>query len=147
MLKFTKILVPLDGSENSHRALAYASYLAGCCGASVGVLHVVNLSSKVAAIGQLGTGGYVPDGVLDELQDTGRSIIDEALALLPSGIAAKGFVEVGRPTDKIVTFCGTNGYDLIIIGSRGLGAIEQLVLGSVSSFVLHHASCPVMIVR
>lgn len=147
MLKITKILVPVDGSANSHRALAYASYLAERCQAAVGVLHVVDLSARVAAISQLSTGGYVPDGVIDDVRETGNSIVNEAVALLPAGIAVKGFTEVGKTTDTIVAFCAAHDYDLIVIGTRGMGAIEQLVLGSVSSYVLHHAPCPVMVVK
>lgn len=147
MIRLSKILVPVDGSANSHRALSYASFLAECCRAAVGVLHVVNLSAEVAAIGQLSTGGYIPDGVLNDLKETGNAVVNEALKLLPPGVAAIGFSEVGKPAETIVTFCAANGYDLIVIGSRGLGALEQLILGSVSSYVLHHAPCPVMIVR
>lgn len=147
MPNFQAILVPVDGSPNSQRALSYAGYLAALCSASVGVLHVVNLSSAVAAIGHVGTGGYIPDRVLEDIQEAGRSIIDEALKQLPPGVTAKGFLEIGSPKDTVIAFCAENGYDLIVMGSRGLGAIEQLVLGSVSSYVLYHSSCPVMVIK
>jgi nucleotide-binding universal stress UspA family protein len=147
MIGFHKILVPVDGSSNAKRALEYAGYLAGCCQATIGVLHVINLSSEIAALIPPGTGGYIPDGVLDNVQSTGRFIIDEALRLLPSGVVAEGFVEIGSTTDVIVDFCIAQGYDVIVMSSRGQGAIEQLILGSVSSYVLHHAPCPVMVVR
>jgi nucleotide-binding universal stress UspA family protein len=147
MLKFSKILVPVDGSENSVRALKYAGYLAECCQASVGVLHVVNLSAEVAAASQMSTGGYIPDSVLVDIQDTGRSIVREALTLLPGGIEASGSLEIGKPTDVVISFCIAESYDLIVIGSRGQRAIEQLLFGSVSNYVLHHAPCPVMVVR
>lgn len=141
------ILVPVDGSINSERALSYAAYLAVQCSASIGVLHVVNLSSAVAAIGHVGTGGYIPDRVLEDIQEAGRCVIDKALKQLPSQVEAKGFLEIGSPKDTVITFCADKGYDLIVMGSRGLGAIEQLVLGSVSSYVLYHAACPVLVVK
>lgn len=147
MPKFQTILVPVDGSVNSERALSYAAYLALQCSASIGILHVVNLSSAVAAIGHVGTGGYIPDRVLDDIQEAGQSVIDEALKKIPPEVEAKGFLEIGSPKDIVVTFCAEKKYDLVIMGSRGLGTIEQLVLGSVSSYVLYHSNCPVMVVK
>lgn len=147
MVTVRKMLVPVDGSPNSHRALAYAGYLAECCGASLDLLYVVNLSSTVAAFSDPSGGVCVPEGVIDDFKEMGQAIIDKALATLPNGIVAKGWVEVGVPPERIVSFSIEQGYDLIIIGSRGLGSIAQLVLGSVSSYVLHRSHCPVMIIR
>lgn len=144
---FQNILVPIDGSANSRRTLAYAGYLAGRCHASVGILNVVNLSAEMSSVGLINTGGYIPDRVLKDIQNSGQSIVDEALKQLPSTIEAQGFVEIGVPTEAIVAFGIENGYDLIIMGSRGLGAFKEFVLGSVSSYVLHHAPCPVMVIR
>ena len=147
MDKVKNILVPVDGSENSQRALDYAGYLAELCHASVGILHVVNLASKVSAIGQVGTGSYVPDSILNGIQEAGQFVVDEALKQLPHKVSSSGFLELGSPNSTIVAFCIENNYDLIVMGSRGLGAIKQLVLGSISSYVLYHAPCPVMVVK
>ena len=147
MKEFRRILVPVDGSENSKRALAYAGYLAQLCQASVDVLHVVNMSVVFPALGQVSTGGYIPDQVFDEIQENGRRIIGEAVKTLPPEIATSSFVEVGLPTETIMSVCAQNKDDLIIMGRRGLGMIKELMLGSVSNYVLHHATCPVMIVK
>ena len=148
MVAIRKILVPVDGSPNSHRALAYAGYLAQCCGASLDLLNVIKLSSAVAAFSDPSTGSvYIPEGLIDNFQAAGRSIVDEALTLVPDGIAARGFVEEGAPTEVIVAFSLAHEHDLIVVGSRGLGAIQQMVFGSVSNHVLHHAKCPVMVIR
>jgi nucleotide-binding universal stress UspA family protein len=147
MKKFRKILVPVDGSGNSQRALAYAGYLAELCQASVDVLHVVNLSVVFPALGQVSTGSYIPDTVFDELQESGRVIVEEAVKKLPSSVTARGLVEVGLPTDVIMAVCAQNSNDLIIMGRRGLGMIKELMLGSVSNHVLQHATCPVMVVK
>lgn len=144
---FHKILVPIDGSKNSGRALAHAGYLAELCQASVTLLHVMNLFAEVPALAQLGTEGYIPDKVLEDAQESGRMIISEALKQLPSSVAAKGFLEIGRPTDIILAFLAENGYDLIVMGSRGLGTVKGLLMGSVSSHVVRHATCPVMVVK
>ena len=53
----------------------------------------------------------------------------------------------GNPGSRILDFCEREKYDIIIMGSRGMGKFKELVLGSVSSRVLHHSSCPVMMIR
>jgi nucleotide-binding universal stress UspA family protein len=144
---FQKILVPIDGSENSARALAQAGYLAELCQASVTVLHVMNLFAEVPAMAQIGTDGYIPDRVLEEAQESKRLMISEALKKLPPSVAAKGLLEIGRPTEVIINFLAENKYDLIVMGSRGLGTVKGLLLGSVSSYVVREAACPVMVVK
>lgn len=72
---------------------------------TVGVLHVINLSSQVSVFSQINTGGYVPDRAWEDAQEAGRSIIGDALSKLPATISAEGFLEIGLPTDVIVAFC------------------------------------------
>ena len=147
MVAFRKILVPVDGSENSQRALAYAGYLAELSHAVIGILHVVNLSAAISSVGQINTGGYIPDMVLEDFQEAGQAVIDKALQQLPPAVSAQGFLENGAPPKVIAAFCSENAYDLIVMGSRGAGVIKELVMGSVSSYVLHHATCPVMVTK
>lgn len=141
------ILIPVDGSENSQRALSYGAYLAELSNASVSVLHVVNLSAAVSNLGQVSTGSYIPDSVLKDIQEAGHFIINKALEQIPATVKAAGFLKIGSPTGVIVSFCKENKDDLIVMGSRGLGAIRQLVMGSISSYVLYHAPCPVLVVK
>lgn len=53
----------------------------------------------------------------------------------------------GNPGSIILNYCGKENYDIIVMGSRGMGKFKELVLGSVSSKVVHHSRCPVMIIR
>lgn len=147
MISFRNILVPVDGSENSQRALVYAGYLAELCRASVGVLYVVNLSAALPSLNQLNTGGYIPDKVLEDVQEEGRAILAEALQQLPAAVAAQSFLQVGSPADIILEFCDAQNFDLVVMGSRGLGVVKSLWLGSVSNYVVAHAPCPVMVVK
>lgn len=89
---------------------------------------------------------YIPDRLYLDAQEYGRQVLSEAVALLPS-VTVTTFLEIGSPTAIITKFAKEKDYDLIIIGSRGLGLIKGVVLGSVSSHVVHHAICPVMIVK
>jgi len=143
MKKFQSILVPLDGSKPSQRALEQAISIAELYQAHINLLYVLDLNSQVSAFEQVSISGYIPD----EIKENGRSILKGALQQIPPTVKAHTFLEIGLPTETIVDFCQENGCDLIIMGSRGLGAVKQLIMGSVSKYVLHHATCPVLITR
>ncbi|MDF2633640.1 MAG: nhaX 2 [Pelosinus sp.] len=143
MKKFCSILVPFDGSGHSKRALEHAIYLAELCQAKIGLLYVTDLASKVSSFEQVSTGGYIPS----DMKEDGRGILNEALKQVPDTLKAEAFLEIGEPTELIVDFCQENNYDLIIMGSRGRGAVKQLLMGSVSSYVLYYAPCPVLVVK
>jgi Universal stress protein UspA and related nucleotide-binding proteins len=143
MEQFEKILVPLDGSQHSLQALQQAVYLAELCGAQLELLYVVDLNQKISAFEQVSTGGYIPN----ELKEDGYEILAAAMQEVPKDIKAAMQVVIGQPSKTIIEFCEQEQCDLIIMGSRGLGKIEQFFMGSVSQYVLSHASCPVMISR
>ena len=71
----------------------------------------------------------------------------KAMHEIPKEIETLPIVEIGSPAETIVDVCEREKYNLIIMGSRGLGAIQQIFMGSVSQYVLSHAPCPVMIAR
>lgn len=142
-MEYRKILVPIDGSPESKSALQQAIYLAGISGAELSLLNVVDLNRQISAFEQVSTGGYVPG----ELKEKGYARLAECMHEVPREIWAKTIVVVGAPTDMIVETAEQGGFDLVVMGSRGRGAIETLVMGGVSQYVLHHAACPVMIVR
>lgn len=142
-MNYKKILVPMDGSKESRSALQEAIYLAGLCQASLGLLNVVDLNKEISAFEQVSTGGYIPG----ELKNKGYELLADIMHEIPKEIKAKAIVEVGLPPKMIVKIAAENGYDLIIMGSRGLGMLENLIVGGVSQYVLHHAACPVLIAR
>lgn len=138
-----KILLPFDGSESAKNALQHAVSLAELCEAEIGVLNVVDLNKYISKFEQVSTGGYIPS----EIEALGYSVIDIARQLIPSNIKTKQQVIIGSPAEVITDVCWDQSYDLIVMGSRGWGTVKQLMLGSVSQYVLHHVRCPVMIVR
>jgi nucleotide-binding universal stress UspA family protein len=138
---FTKILVPCDGSPHSHRALQVAADLAKCTQAAI---HVVHAYERLPS--HLG-GSYFRDELRHVLVDA-VEIVDGAIALIEDqGIRVTSDVLEGPPAEMILRLADTDQFDLIVMGSRGLGQVEGLLLGSVSDRVLHHAKVPVMIVR
>lgn len=143
---YHKILVPVDGSKNSFKAVQHAAYLAACCQAEISILHVATLYKNIPVYTQLST-SYVPPWFYDDVEQFGRQVLEEAQKLLPPTVTRHTFLEKGSPVEVIPEFADAHGYDLIVIGSRGLGTLKGLVMGSVSTHVVHHAPCPVLVVR
>lgn len=144
-LPYKKILIPIDGSENSLKAVSHGRHLAECFKAEVGLLFVVNILQDMQAFTQMSV-SYIPENFYNDAQEYGQKVLSDAAALLPA-IMVKKFLEIGSPAETITEFSKENGYDLIIIGSRGLGLITGVVMGSISSYVVHNATCPILVVK
>lgn len=144
---YSKILVPVDGSERAAKAVTHTVELAQKLGAKVTLMHVIpSLPPYVnTAVDRL---GQAQQSILEELMNSGQEMLRE----LQSSIAGKGlevelFTIVGQPADEILEKARAENYDLIVVGSRGLGEIKGYLMGSVSNRVSRHASCPVLIIR
>lgn len=137
------ILVPLDGSDESERALAFAADLAEKYGAGLVLLHAVDLNQKMSALDRVTMSGYVPAEILED----GYKLTADALRSVPSGISAKTETVAGDPAETILRRAESLPAGLIVLGSRGMGAVAGLVMGSVSQTVLHRAAVPVVVVK
>lgn len=144
---FDKILVPVDGSEHSFRALDYSITLAKKFFSEIYITHVV----QMAIAATYGAEITVPSFVLDlknHLEENGKRILSTAEAKTrKANIKATTHLLYGNPAEEIINFAENKGVDLIVIGDRGLGSVARFFLGSVSAKVSHHALCPVLIVR
>ena len=140
---FSRILVPVDGSDNSYRALDAALLLSEKLGAEVTAIHVME---------DIPVSYVISEKLLREIRDAYKKE-NQLILSKCSEIATKKRLVVqtkllqGNPGSIILDFCEKEKYDIIIMGSRGMGKFKELVLGSVSSKILHHSSCPVMIIR
>jgi len=145
---FSKLLLASDGSDYALRAAEAAAQLAKGLGTSVTILHVFTM--PVLQMSVPGSPGVDMDpgavnAYIEQVQDsvarrTGR-VLDEA------GVPYEILTEVGHPAEVIVRIAEDDGYDLIVLGSRGMTAFKSFLLGSVSDKVSHHAHCPVLIVK
>ena len=153
-----KILVPVDGSASAERALDYAIFLAKACGASLGLIHVVQLPSSWTAPPWRVPAPASYDTVQDQqetyreaieiIESNGESILTTAEAKTKTaGLPVEKIMQSGHPADVIVRIAGEKGYDLIVMGSRGISGIKEMLLGSVSHHVSQHAKCSVLIAR
>ena len=138
MLK--NILVPVDGSEGSDRAIAQAITLAEACEAKINFLYVANIN-------QLAINACLSDAILEAVTKAGNVILDRAMEMVPTGIKKEAFSETGSPAVVILDFALSNDMDLIVMGSRGLGVVKGVLLGSVSQYIVEQAKCPVLVVK
>ena len=149
---FRRILVAVDGSENSMRAAKTAIDLGKKYAAEVMVLHVIPTIHYALSV--TAPSATLPAGVYEEYQAyekaTGETLVRSA-ADLAKAAGLRVRADVLEPRGSIVE--GITNYalgehaDLIVIGTRGLSGFKKLVIGSVSSGVINHAHCPVLVVR
>jgi len=143
---YKKILVPIDGSKNSLRALLHAVALACFFDAELCILYISVVSQKLPVTAQI-QGDKIPEYQPEKPELFAHKIITDALKYVPENTRVCTHNELGEPRTSITDYAEQNAYDIIVMGSRGLGAISGLVMGSVSTYVVHHAKCPVLVVK
>lgn len=135
----SRILVPIDGSEYAYKALDWALDLADKYSANIELLCVIP-TTAFALVGPSEK----------ELQERAEEILKEALnktKKIKPNLKISTKILVGRPAEKIVEVAKEGGFDLIVMGARGLGGIKEFFLGSVSDRVADEAQCPVVIIK
>ncbi len=147
-----KILVPLDGSRNSLRALKEAVNLARLTKSQIVGIYVIPKDISSLPLLELvqPLSPLKPIGFQEKILRYGEKIIAESKEICKENkIKFSGQVIRGNPGYDIVKISKTNKnkIGLIIIGSRGKGPTTEIFLGSVSNYVIHKAKCPVMIVK
>ena len=147
MTTYKRILVPLDFSDPSARALEHAKTLAERFEASLELLHVVP-NPFMANATSLYVGMPLPQDFLKELEQDARQRLDAALTSAERAhFKARSIVRVGDPLFEIVEYARTERVDLIVMGTRGRTGMSHLFLGSVAERVVRTAECPVLTVR
>ena len=140
MVTYKTIVVPTDGSENAKRALEHALAVADRNQAELIVVHVANIVSAIS-------GGYVSEQIAEDMEETGKEILNDVVKEIPAGVKVKSVFEVGSPGPALLAVAKKYNADLIVMGSRGLGPLKGLFMGSVSSYVTSHSTCPVLIIK
>lgn len=148
MKAYKNIIVPTDGSVNSKRALEHAIVLASSLGASITLVYVANIVSVISNFDQIpNASGYATEQVALDMEEEGKGVLDDFAKEVPEGIDVKTVFEVGSPGPAVLSVAKKYKADLIVMGSRGLGPLKGLFMGSVSSYVVTHSGCPVLIVK
>ncbi len=131
-----KILLAYDGGEPARRALETAIELAKAFEASVSVVSVVPVHT-----------GRSPVDPWDDRTVHAQELVEAKETLLKAGLEPNLLEPAGDPAKKIEEIAREGGYDTIVMGSRGLGALERTLQGSVSEHVVTHSDATVVIAR
>jgi nucleotide-binding universal stress UspA family protein len=138
---FTKILVAIDGSHASEKALAAAVDLAAAYRAELTAVGVAEVPDVVALIDEV-------DEIRQGTEAHFRQICEAASNYARSrGVALRSLVVRGHAADAIVRYAESQGIDLIVLGQHGHSRIARFMLGSTSDRVSEHSPCTVMIVK
>jgi len=141
------IVVGVDGSDHSHRALIWAMRQAAAQHAPLTVLAVRPDPVRPATGIYWGLRAYPEDShnpevahkAVEQIVEQARNEIGETTAQVTVNVLS------GDPAEELIA--ASRDADLVVVGSRGSGGFTSLLLGSVSSKVSHHAACPVVVVR
>lgn len=150
--KIGNILVPIDGSKNSTRALNAAINLAKFTKSKIIGLHVLPTNVSSLSIIELmkPLSSIQSRGYEEKLKKNGQKIVNAAgLRCKQNKIAFSSKIVKGNPAYDTIKFAHNkkNSVNLIIMGSKGDGHAEEILLGSVSYHVVHKSKIPVMIVK
>jgi len=129
----SNMLVCIDGSKNSFKALSFAAELAAKMGSNVTLLSVIDKR--------------IHDHSPEAAEKAGQAILSRALETLgKKKLKTEKKLEFGSPSETIVRFAEKDNHDLIVVGSRGLGTVDRFLLGSVSDHVINRAKCSVLVI-
>lgn len=139
-----QVVVGIDGSDRARHAAEVAVALARSHGAKLHVITVVRPPE-----GWWGVVGSPPpaDALAASMEHAQRTVLDETIARLDvKGLEVVSSEEIGDPSSALIDYCSRVGADLLVVGRRGAGMVERIVLGSVADRLAHHSPCPLLIV-
>lgn len=141
---YDKILVAVDGSEHSNRALKEALRVAQFANSTITLIHVYpqdpSSSTLISATQQFNR----------ILKDNGKTVLERAQKLVGEEcevVTVEALQLEGDAAEQIVQTAKDGKYNLIVLGARGVNKLSGLILGSVSQGVVKNAPCPVLIVK
>ncbi len=139
------ILLATDGSADATFAARAAVDLAARTGAA---LHVVHAWLPVPPVAPLYP-GMPPLDYTQAFREEAQALLEREVGRIAAagGRVAGQHLRLGRPSDQVVALAGELGAGVVVVGSRGLGPVRRLVLGSVSEGIVRQAPCPVLVLR
>ena len=144
---YKKILVPVDGSEGSWRALDNALEIGKKFESELLVVNVIQPYNNAALLAIPLEHGENTAGN-EEFEKIGDKVLEMASERMADYPFKKSVcLEIGHPSERIIALAKKNEANLIVLGSRGLSGIAEFFLGSVSSKVSQYADSPVLIVK
>jgi nucleotide-binding universal stress UspA family protein len=139
-----RVVAAIDGSEQSIRAAQHAIDIARMVQGTVSLITVVRPPE-----GWWGLEGAPPspEALARAVSAGQQDVLDRVMGAIDTeGVSVESAQELGDPTAAILAHCEAVEADLLVIGRRGAGVMERVILGSVADRLAHHAVCPVLIV-
>ena len=148
-IAYRNLLVPIDFSEHSKKTIGYATQLAALTGASIKILHILQMPEYPAGFYQ---GIHIqPDlvkGVVEAAKQDANEELSQVIGeILAKGLQAQPILRMGNAYEEIVSVANEMDVDLIVIGSHGYRGLGRLLLGSTAERVLQCAPCAVLVVN
>ncbi len=138
------IVVGVDGSTQSRHAAALAASIARSSGATLHVMTVVRPPEGWwGIVGSPPTSGALSRTLSEARLEILESVLDE---IDTKGVDVETVEDIGDPARMLTAYAESAGADLLVVGKRGAGVIERMVLGSVANRVVHDSPCPVLVV-
>ena len=131
-----RVLLATDGSEDAALAAEAAVAVSGASGAELHVVHVWHTAPSTR----------FKTFIRAQLEQEARRVLDDQVGRI-RGTVAGACLREGAAVDGILALVENLGADLVVVGSRGMGSVRRLLLGSVSEGVVREASCPVLVTR
>jgi nucleotide-binding universal stress UspA family protein len=146
--KFAKIVVAFDGSDYAAKAARLAASLSMKFSSELIVVHVFS-SPTYALSAASGMPGPDYRELEDAAREAGQKVLSRGVQLaLSAGAKASGeLLEAPSVVEAIANYSENQKADLIVVGTRGMTGFRKLLLGSVSSGLISHAHCPVLVAR
>lgn len=144
------VLLATDGSDLSTAAVRRGVELLGRAHRYLGLNVVPPALVPAASVGPMDSHPTIVDPELEQaLEEQGREEGGQALTRLAAelGVDVEPLIEIGEPGPTICDVARRTGADLVVVGSHGHGWLQRVLIGSVSTHVLHHAPCPVLVMR
>ena len=150
---FKRILVPLDGSRLSGRALPYATEMVRCFGGEIILLRVVP-SSKMSPMETYALPEVIENAEKETKEKNNRNLAvarrylrRNLKQILSQGIKGSQYAIMGTPAQSIIAFSHKTGIDLIVMTTHGRGGVKRTLLGSVSDEIVRESRLPVLTIR
>jgi len=152
---FSKILVPLDGSEHSLKALEEAAQIAKKFSGKLTLIHVYSVqpimmpeSSTASSLSLPIITGAEVSMMIEAANKLGNRILEDGeKRIKTSGVQVEKMLVEGHAVEEIVRVANQGNFDLIVIGARGVSHMREMLLGSVTDGVMHHVRCPVLVMK
>ena len=153
---FQKILVPLDGSEHSLKALEEAAQLAKMSTGKITLLSVYSGQPPIFMAGSPDSGyqnapiftGAEVSKIIEAAQRSGLKLLEDGEERIKAAkVPVEKMVVEGHAVKEIVKAAKEGNFDLIVIGATGVSHVKEMLLGSVTDGVIHHANCAVLVIK